>query len=584
VPDAQAQARLGLADLLQRATREAYLAGEPRRAVELGRRGLAQLDIRADSALRAHVLDDLSFSLDELTEEDEAAALALELADMDTATLPAVEQMLVLDARSRLFRFKHGDHAAARAAADEMLAVARTTDDEDLEAQAQLAIGCSLADMQDFDGAIERAGLASELAIEAGDAELVCRAQREVFEALWQTRSYESAIATAREAQRYGDRVGLGRSVGPRAAVIEADSLRAMGRLSESAEVVAAALLNEPVGISLLALHTLAAQLAIDLGSLADAADHLAAARAPDVTYPRGYFATISAALAIAEGRADDARATASATGRRLSAHRPFTGDSEDLWWLVEVGLAAEAERAENARAANDEAALLEASAAGNTLIGYLDDVRRLRETTGIPDIGKHRGHEALIEGHLARIEGRDDPTLWAASAAEFPPASVEALSSRYRQAEAMLAAKAPRDEVAAVMVNAHAAAVDIGARPLADRFEALARRARIDLSPAASEHASDDEMPVPDRTHEPGSAALRKRGLSDREIEVLTLVASGFSNRQIAERLFITGKTASVHMSHIRDKLGASSRTDAATIGARLGLPDVSAEDASRR
>ena len=86
------------------------------------------------------------------------------------------------------------------------------------------------------------------------------------------------------------------------------------------------------------------------------------------------------------------------------------------------------------------------------------------------------------------------------------------------------------------------------------------------------------------DEIHEPGSDALRKRGLSDREIEVLTLVASGFSNRQIAERLFITGKTASVHMSHIRDKLGASSRTDAATIGARLGLPDVSVQDGGPR
>jgi DNA-binding NarL/FixJ family response regulator/tetratricopeptide (TPR) repeat protein len=584
VPEAQVQARMGLADLLQRATREASLAGEPGRAVALGRQGLAQLDIHGDPALRARVLDDLSFSLDQLTKEDEAEALELELADMDTATLPAVEQMLVLDARSRLFRFKHGDHAAARTAADEMLAVARTTGDEDLVAQAQLAVGCSLGDMQDFDGAIERAGFASELAMRAGDAELVCRAQREVFEALWQTRSYESAIATAREAQRYADRVGLGRSVGPRAAVIEADSLRALGRLSESAEVVEAALLNDPVGISLLALHTLAAELAINLGSLDDAADHLAAARAPDVTYPRGFFATISAEFAIAEGRADDARDIASATSRRLSAHRPFTGDSEDLWWLVEVGLAAEAERAENARAANDEAARLEASAAGNTLIGYLDDVRRLREKTGIPDIGKHRGREALIDGHLARIEGRDDPSLWSAAAAEFPPVSVEALSSRYRQAEAMLAAKAPRDEVGAVMVDAHAAAVDIGARPIADRFEALARRARIDLNPAPSAHASDNEMPVPDEIHEPGSDALRKRGLSDREIEVLTLVASGFSNRQIGDRLFITAKTASVHMSHIRDKLEASSRTDAATIGARLGLPDVSVEDGGPR
>jgi DNA-binding NarL/FixJ family response regulator len=56
----------------------------------------------------------------------------------------------------------------------------------------------------------------------------------------------------------------------------------------------------------------------------------------------------------------------------------------------------------------------------------------------------------------------------------------------------------------------------------------------------------------------------------------VLTLVASGLSNQNIADRLFISSKTASVHVSHILDKLGVSTRTEAATIGVRLGLPEV--------
>ena len=63
---------------------------------------------------------------------------------------------------------------------------------------------------------------------------------------------------------------------------------------------------------------------------------------------------------------------------------------------------------------------------------------------------------------------------------------------------------------------------------------------------------------------------------LSDREIEVLTLVASGLSNQQIAERLFISAKTASVHVSHILGKLNVATRTEAATIGVRLGLPEA--------
>lgn len=129
-------------------------------------------------------------------------------------------------------------------------------------------------------------------------------------------------------------------------------------------------------------------------------------------------------------------------------------------------------------------------------------------------------------------------------------------------------------------MAPAHAAAVEIGARPLAAKFEALARRARIDLAPEAAAPSSLDAAPPPDEPHV-GIAALRKRGLSDREIEVLTLVSAGWSNQAIGARLFITDKTASVHVSHILAKLGASSRTEAATIGVRLGLPEIDSAEA---
>ena len=51
---------------------------------------------------------------------------------------------------------------------------------------------------------------------------------------------------------------------------------------------------------------------------------------------------------------------------------------------------------------------------------------------------------------------------------------------------------------------------------------------------------------------------------LTARERQVLDLIAEGLSNRQIGERLYISGKTASVHVSAILRKLGASSRTEA--------------------
>jgi DNA-binding NarL/FixJ family response regulator len=60
---------------------------------------------------------------------------------------------------------------------------------------------------------------------------------------------------------------------------------------------------------------------------------------------------------------------------------------------------------------------------------------------------------------------------------------------------------------------------------------------------------------------------------LSRREMEILQEVAAGHRNRAIAARLFIAEETVKVHVKHIRDKLGASDRTQAVTIAARRGI-----------
>ena len=60
---------------------------------------------------------------------------------------------------------------------------------------------------------------------------------------------------------------------------------------------------------------------------------------------------------------------------------------------------------------------------------------------------------------------------------------------------------------------------------------------------------------------------------LTSREIEVLVLVAEGCRNRDIAGRLFISEETVKVHIKHIMEKLGASDRTQAVSIGIRRGI-----------
>ena len=65
----------------------------------------------------------------------------------------------------------------------------------------------------------------------------------------------------------------------------------------------------------------------------------------------------------------------------------------------------------------------------------------------------------------------------------------------------------------------------------------------------------------------------LSDEALTDREIEVLSLIAGGNRNRDIAEKLFIAEETVKVHIKHIMDKLGASDRTQAVAIGIRRGI-----------
>jgi DNA-binding CsgD family transcriptional regulator len=90
---------------------------------------------------------------------------------------------------------------------------------------------------------------------------------------------------------------------------------------------------------------------------------------------------------------------------------------------------------------------------------------------------------------------------------------------------------------------------------------QALARRGRLDLAP-----------PTPAAAASPATPAAQL-GLTPREAEVLALVAAGRSNRQIAQALFISPKTASVHISNLLAKLGVAGRVEAATIAHRLGL-----------
>ena len=128
---------------------------------------------------------------------------------------------------------------------------------------------------------------------------------------------------------------------------------------------------------------------------------------------------------------------------------------------------------------------------------------------------------------------------------------------ARLRLASCLLAS-GDKERAAEALAAALAMGSRLGAKPLVDAVHEVAGRGRIPLDAANNTPMSH-----------------RQFGLTQRELEVLRLVAEGYRNDQIAETLFISPKTASVHVSRILAKLGASTRTEATAVAHRQGLLD---------
>jgi len=159
----------------------------------------------------------------------------------------------------------------------------------------------------------------------------------------------------------------------------------------------------------------------------------------------------------------------------------------------------------------------------------------------------------------MARAEARElsggpQPEAWHAAAAAWDHCGDQywAAVCKHRTADALLRAKGDRTAAARIAAEALATARSLGAAPLAADLEALTRRGRLAAGPAQDQ-------------------PLCRLGLTERETEVLHLLAEGRTNRQIGDLLFISEKTASVHVTNLLRKLGVASRTQAAEMSRRL-------------
>ena len=166
---------------------------------------------------------------------------------------------------------------------------------------------------------------------------------------------------------------------------------------------------------------------------------------------------------------------------------------------------------------------------------------------------------QPVIEAELT-----DDADGWRTALEELPSRGAPAYLLPYaglRLAEHLVAIR-EREEARIVLATALEQADALGARLAGDPIRALARRAGLVVAP-------EEETETPDVL----------AGLTARETEVLRLVAAGRTNGEIGSTLFISTKTASVHVSNILAKLGAGSRGEAAAIAHRAGLADADTE-----
>jgi DNA-binding CsgD family transcriptional regulator len=221
---------------------------------------------------------------------------------------------------------------------------------------------------------------------------------------------------------------------------------------------------------------------------------------------------------------------------------------------VAAVALSARADRAAAARSAGITTTVAAEVAAGATLLDIAREGARFPSRPKAVLGPEGRGWLARAEAEHQRLIGANAPEGWEKTLAAFGPGYVyETARTQWRLAEALALSGRHRD-AADVCGAAAATAAKLRAEPLRAALDDMARR--LGLAPQGGRDAD---------ARDAGAGALT--ALTPREREVLRLMSRGLSNRQIGEELFISQKTASVHVSNILAKLGAATRTEAAAI-----------------
>jgi DNA-binding CsgD family transcriptional regulator/tetratricopeptide (TPR) repeat protein len=585
VPDPEAATGVARVDVLGMAADAANNAGMAHRAVEFWRMTIAEIDEQAEPVAAALVRSKLAYNL--WSTGDSPASLAEHRAAVALipAEPPTVERARVVGGLASAF-MPTGHYRESRELCEEAIATLRAAGSHEGEARLLVILGVDLVGLGDVEAGLDHLRVATRVARETGAVDTQLVAQHNLAFFLGQTDGFEEGLRVASDGLETARRVGLEWRYAAGLRATAGDILHRSGRWVEADTVTQAGLDFDDDVSGWTYLQTTRAMFLAARGERDLAAEAIAAANGragPEADADvRAYVLQATAEAAVLDDRPVDALKAVE------DALAEFAGSDEQLLLapILVAGMAAAADLADRGRAFRRSEDVDAARSAG---AGLLEQARSLGSNSGRPAPAPSvRAAVAMVEAEATRLEGRSDPAAWLAAAEAWAsvPMPYPAARAKARAGEAILLARGSRDDAGRYLREAHAIATALGAVPLRTAIESIGTRSRLAVDVPLPDAGAVEAVQTAPAAAVRGPAEIL--GLSAREWEVLELVAAGRSNAEIAETLFISPKTASVHVTHILDKLGVNNRVEAATIAVRVtasapGVPDGPARAGDR-